>query len=900
MAEVLVGAVLKKLANFTVDKVVEKALSLYGIRAEVEELSRNLNYIKAFIEDADRKHIVEKRQMQLVKDLIDIAYDIEDAIDIFHSECPEKLKLPGILGRLGRLPKEISKIPFLYQFQQEVKQIQSRISQIKEYKETWGITTLGEDRIPQSNPQLIPTVDDSEIVGFETHRDNVVKCLLDEAYKSLAVVSIVGSGGLGKTTLARKVYNSGDVSENFGKPIWITISQAYDLLKILQGIAKDLGILSGNTEDKKELAIKIREFLEQKRYLIVFDDVWAKDFWENIKNAMPDKNNGSRVLITTRFEEVAKKADTKYNPYLLSTLDNEQSLKLFLRKAVPKMHQCPNGPTDNLKSLAQEFVAKCRGLPLALIVLGSLLSTKPYDFHGWKGLLDTMSWQVDGSECIDVMATSYEYLPLAKKLCFLYFAAYPEDKEIKIEDLLRIWVAERLIPQEDTRTLEETAMCFLEDLVQRSMVQVSGKDFDGSIQFCRVHDVLRDLAIQKAKEINFLIVCSKPNDWMSCNKARRVAINYSSNVNELMGDYANPNLRSLLLFGDRSNLDCSKYKLLRVLGCLGWSSQRVVLRNFKGLPHLRYLKLNSEIEGQEREFGEWIRSMKYLETLDLGYSRHGDLSKWIWQVKTLRHAILNNYNTQAPPTSADLTNLQTLLYVNYGESRPASGPPNITQVRNLRIEVRNFSMEELITLLHNLKHLVNLDIRGISGIDLGKIVWKNFPFYENLKCLVIMGYHNEGVLTTDIDGNKTLVLRDDTLPPHLIYLQLWGFKFVSDPLSVLQKLQNLKTLYIWPEQEYVLMSWRFRCSVGGFKQLEDLMIYNLMVDEWEIERGAMPMLKRLVVQGCDPLRVPLELVHLPSLKDLTWYTDIETNKDMIRSIRKQRPDVFFDYSYGDD
>ncbi|KAF3341818.1 disease resistance RPP13-like protein 3 [Carex littledalei] len=123
-----------------------------------------------------------------------------------------------------------------------------------------------------------------------------------------------------------------------------------------------------------------------------------------------------------------------------------------------------------------------------------------------------MSWHAnDGKKCSEIIGTSYEDLSLPLKLCFMYFAAFPEDHEINATFLLPMWIAEGFIPQEDNRTLEETAEGYLEDLVQRSLVQVKYRSSKGSIIYCSIHDLLRDLAIQKAKEDNFLVVYSHPD-----------------------------------------------------------------------------------------------------------------------------------------------------------------------------------------------------------------------------------------------------------------------------------------------------------------------------------------------------------------------------------------------------
>ncbi|KAJ3684628.1 hypothetical protein LUZ61_013792 [Rhynchospora tenuis] len=761
MAEVLLNAVLSKLGKFSVGKL----MSLYEIRDDVESLSRELQYIQACIVDADKKRIVDQTQKIWVRDLMDVTYQIENSVETFLLEYPEKF--PGIINNLKGWPKDITKIPFLRDFQNEIERIRKQIKEITEFKQKY-IITLGEEKIPESNSEVkLDPIDNPDVVGFAKHRDQIVERLLDQNVQELAIVSIVGIGGLGKTTLAVKVCNSEKVINRFGKPIWITISQKYELLHILRTLAKKLEIDSTN-KNEQDLADRIRESLGErtKPYLIVLDDVWTEKLWKEVAKVLPDTKKGSRALITTRNENVVYMADApyKYVPYNVPLLSEEDSVKLLLKKAVTGDRQyCPD-PNFNYKDLAKKFVKKCGYLPLALIVLGGLLrATQPFDFHAWNELLETMTWEDD--ECTEIIAASYKHLPLAKKWCFLYLAAYPEDTKIDVERLLRIWVADGLIPDDKKNTLEQTAASFLKDLAQRSMVQVVQSNCDGSMKYCQVHDILRDLAVREAEENNFLKVCSKPDDWKYC-KAHRAAIHYVDAA-ELTDNNTNSTVRSLLLFGDSSVLDCSKYSVLRVLGMEG----RVSRVNFEGSRHLRYLRLDTNIDNLNNrdQFWKWVKSMNYLETLDL----------------------------------------QKLM--------------------------------------------------GAGG---------------------------------DLSNDNTIVLGDGLLPPYLLELHLRYFKFESDPMPVLEKLGSLKILSIENSTMRKDKDVRIRCSSGGFKQLEELNLdYTKKLEKWEIQIGAMPMLKCLRAFQCDPLPPPVELIQLPSLRYLDWRSDITENNSSISEIFKQRPDL---------
>ncbi|KAJ3701492.1 hypothetical protein LUZ61_005197 [Rhynchospora tenuis] len=881
-----------------VDKLAQKLqpCNAQEIRESVESLRGKLPFMRGDLEDLISKQDKDTIQMQLENVLKGLVPDIQILVNNFERECPQNLpnQEPEIRYKkihnfcIGLLAK-ITQPPVEARFEGEVRKLKRKVHEFEENKEIYA-RNFGEKT---NKKRKLNFIDDPEIFGFDTDIAKIVGRLCDRQVVERAVVSIVGVGGGGKSTITKKVCTRNEVTTHFGQPIWINLSQNYVLSDILRDMAQNLGIEPSDYMNEGSLGKAISDKLEKKeRYLVVFDNVWLEEFWRGIAKSLPDKKNGSRVIITTRLKNVAMMAGKTYPPYALPLLNDDVILKIFLKYVDPKNQHCPS--TSPLYSIAKKFAACCKGLPLAVVVLSGQVAKEPYQFHRWLNLSKTISWNAEGRECVDVIAkSSCENLPQAEKLCFLYLAAFPGYHKIEAKSLCRLWVSEDLIQPEERRTLEETAENILNDLVQRNLVQVSERFFDGSIKYIDVHDILREFVVHEAQKLGFIMVCTKPDDWERCSKARRVAIHCSLDLDELIGNRANRNVHSLIIFNCWSNLlklDCSKFRELRVLMCM--YNGMMELQGYKGAPNLRYLQLRTRyLKGNEVEFGEWVRGMKCLETLDLRDSWHGNLSEWIWQAKTLRHVLLcySAEVTYGPPASAGVKNLQTLSGVTWDRSwEEDSGFPDFSNVRELKILInREIPKGEIERFLLGLENLDDLSIEGDVAV-LQEIDWKDFPFYHSLNSLSL--YYE-----ATIDLNMPLLqLRDGMLPPNLTELYLQVGKIGSDPIPALEKLKLLKTLNIRvlgsEENENAVR--RIRCSSGGFEQLEELHLNFLSLEEWEIEPGAMSMLKRLDVWRCDLLRVPPELTdRLPSLRQLSWKTNNPASRDAIHNIYEQKPNL---------
>ncbi|KAJ3707172.1 hypothetical protein LUZ61_010877 [Rhynchospora tenuis] len=888
MAESIVNLVLTKLTDAT----VKETLRLYQAGGKLDALQHELRWIQAFLKDAEIKQNSNERVKTWVSEVREVAYRIEDVVDTFMAEVDDNNNQPAMNNFLNRVIKKAKMLPINYKLTYEFDEIQAKLHEIKEWTERYGVNReLGDNSsaVPTRRPVrevVLPDVDDLDVIGLETDKENIVKLLLDPNTRRRCVVSVVGQGGLGKTTLAKKAYNSDEVKGAFEFRFWLSVSQQYKLIDLLKMLLEGIRPLKQHEKDllqtkdpasqqraEEHFIIKLNTSLREKRYLIIMDDVWTEDLWTQVEKALPDVKNGSRVLVTTRFSEFARRADPTCDPYNLRFLREEESVQLLLKKAFP--YQDPEAYLNALSDLPKRFAIKCGGLPLALIVVGGLLSRQQPTYSSWHKVFTKFSWQTnDGMRCTQILTTSYEDMPAVLKPCFMYFASFPEDYEINVKFLIRIWVSEGLIPEINGRTMEETAEDYLEDLVQRSMIQVSTRSYNGSIKYCRIHDLLHDLAIEKAKENNFLqIISTQVGQNCSSSTVRRATLHCNC---EDIKKYTGQNLRSFLCFSNYMP-KVVRFKYLKVLCQMTWGHE-ISLANISEITQLRYLGYFAPY-GQfgfdyEIEFWENISCMRNLQTIHIkGNIMDCSRADCIWNIKTLRHVSLP-LGSFGPPSTADLPNLQTLKSVMVRESWLTKGWPKMPSIRMLGLWDFPPDYEESFhNFLNGLHNLTSLCI-VIGSIIIGGT--HHSSSYEMLDMSTLPSYNLMQSLVVNGDWNPSMrykALDICFFPIHLIKLSLNHSNIEEDPMPVLENLKSLRRLELFNTYNGKQLS----CAAGGFPRLECLRLIKMRyLEDWKVEKGGMPLLKKINITWCYNLVTIPDLQHMTSLNALT-IKDVRTD-----------------------
>ncbi|WJZ83372.1 hypothetical protein VitviT2T_003061 [Vitis vinifera] len=388
------------------DALLQKAIFLKGVHEQVDRMQRELKRMQCFLKDADAKQQEDERVRHWVSEIRDVAYDAEDAIDAFIFNVES--------GRTKFFPcRMFKKLVSSCKVGKEIEAIQIKIQDISKSRETYGINSIGE-AISQAGQRLqklryiSPLVKEEIIVGLKEDTDKLVEELVKGDERRRAV-SMVGMGGIGKTTLAKKVYNDSRVMDHFRFcRAWAYVSQDCRPRDVFQNILNQIPYNPTGDEARKiekmqehEFGDFLHELLKEQRFLVVLDDVWESDDWERLAKAFPKESNGSRLLLTTRKNDVALQADAQSVPYEVQLLSEAESWKLFCRSAIPGNFTeiCP----PELKELGEKMVKKCAGLPLAIVVLGGLLSSKKQLPTMWEEVFNKLRAHFAESNGVDAI-----------------------------------------------------------------------------------------------------------------------------------------------------------------------------------------------------------------------------------------------------------------------------------------------------------------------------------------------------------------------------------------------------------------------------------------------------------------------------------------------------------------
>ncbi|KAG8087794.1 hypothetical protein GUJ93_ZPchr0010g10942 [Zizania palustris] len=917
MAESLLLPVVRGVVGKAADVLVQSVTRMCGVDGDRRKLERQLLAVQCKLMDAEEKSETNPAVKRWMKDLKAVAYEADDVLYDFQYEALRREAQIGDSATRKVLCYFTPQSPLLFRatMSRKLNNVINKINELIEEMNRFGLMDRTE---PPQLPyrQTHSALDDSaDIMGRDDDKGIVVKLLMEQQDQhKVQVLPIVGMGGLGKTTLAKMVYNDYMIQNHFELKMWHCVSENFEVASLLKSIIQLATDKYPLLPDTIELLLrKLQEVIGRKRFLLVLDDVWNEEEkkWEDdLKPLLSSVGyRGSVILITTRSPRVASIMGTLQQSHELACLNDDDSWKLFSKIAFSRGVQ----EQAELVSNGRLIVEKCRGLPLALKTMGGLMSSKQL-VKEWKTIADSNIGGNARYGILPILKLSYTHLSPEMKQCFAFCSVFPKDYDMDKEKLIQLWLANGFIQEDSTTDLIQKGEDVFHNLVLRSFLQdvkaVIGNFTQHELILCKMHDLMHDLAKGVADECITL-------EQMLPHKAS------IGNVHHM--------------YISRSYFEGKIMRLLK-----GTPSLRTFLAEYPylmghDLKELRQVSLRALQFGVPRDYHiprQVINHAKNVRYLDLSFNYIVMLPNSVCLMYNLHTLRLNGCgNLKHLPKG--MSTMKKLIHVYLmGCDSLKRMPPNISLLKNLHTLTRfivdaeaGHGIEELKDLHHLSNRLELYNLGKINSMENGKEA--NLHEKENLSELLLYWGGYKDYMSENIVCNEEEVL--ESLTPHgkLKVLELHGYSGVKIPermrdpkmfqclrvlhisncpgckdlpavqLSVslehlvLSNMKNLTTLcnnvgveaeghtiplQIFPKLKYLELSYLSKLEKWAENTVGDANKFG-MFPELEtveiIDCGKLasvpdcPVLKKLNTQGCPSLAMS-SLAHLTMLSGLVY------------------------------
>lgn len=870
MAEIAVVYLVARLEDWIFKETNKKKA------AELTKLRTEFDRVRPFLKYADCKRMIMEDGVyeKWVMDVIDLAREVENAIDSdFCSRRDAKeFSMTSFMDLVGESMNYFS----------EKKSTDNSHVDITIFLER-ASKKLREVEIKKSIP-FISSLEEARNEGHMWHTDSfshnfplacmvgrdkeikmLMEWLLNENVDTALIVAVTGISGIGKTALSSTVFDL--IKVHFDCTAWMHVSDR-PTMDVLRDMYTGFYRSSLATLDKKhldgmdeeELTKIISDYLVNKKFLLVIDDLDALDAWDYVKRALPLNCKG-KVVVTTRNQEIS--AVLCQHVLHLEPLSTEESLVLLRRRICGQQYDLGDVLwPSSVELLVKEILQICQGHPLVIATIGGMLSTvnvkEPKDWDEFIGILRAAVESLSQFNITQkVLLVSYFSLQPMLKCCFLYCGIFPSHHEISCKKLIRTWVAEGFIEKQLLgMTAEEIGKLLLDDLIRRNLLEVARVGANGEVVSCRLLRLLQHFIL---KTLNKDYICVLSNKLVFPSKVTRILVIHGV-INNLMPGVDTASVRSLLMFRQNGlstpsvlQNSFSNMKFLRVLE-LQNSPIDVLPDSIGDLVLLRYINLRGT---RIYNIPSTIKSLRELQTLDIRDTCVRALPGCIDGLKMLRHLLLaDSFGNRLVKLDGNLMfckDLQTLAGIKLTQ-QIAYGLPYLPQLLKLSVgdvEGRATSLQ-LSKSIDMMKNLNSLTIKCAWRKEIQ--IQSSNPL-ENLEKLRISGWIKN--LLGWVCGLKSLK-----------YLYLRDCMLIDDPISTLQCLPGLTVLSLY--NAYKGSHIHF-VDASGFPNLKELSLLNMAgLEEWtRIEEGSMRSLHTINIAKCPLLKLPPKgMENLASLQKL--------------------------------